>query len=110
VIAQVVLVAAGGVAAQRAADRALDDTFVFLADISQERVLTYSRAAQRAVVETGRQISGIESSPAAALEQLHTELVNSSEVGALAITYADGDYIALRRLDAPEGGFAAYII
>ena len=109
-VAQFTLVVVGGVLARDEATRALDDTFVFLADVSEERALTFSRAAERAVIEVARQVPGDEGDPSALLEQLHTELAIASEVSAVAVTYRNGDYVALRRVGGLRGGFSAYII
>lgn len=109
-VAQLTLVVGGAISARLQANRALDDTFLFLADVSEERVLTFSQAAEHSVVEVGRQVDGFELDQSAVLEQLHTELATASELGAVAVTYSNGEYLELRRVGGLRGGFSAYMI
>ncbi|NTV38408.1 MAG: GGDEF domain-containing protein [Demequinaceae bacterium] len=109
-VAQFALVVTGAISARVQANRALDDTFLFLADVSEERVLAFSQAAEQSVIEVGRQVAGQDFEPTAVLEKLHTELAIASELRAVAVTYANGDYLELRRVGGLRGGFSAYII
>lgn len=110
VVAQLVLLAVGSLAARRASVVALDETFVFLMDISEERVLASTHAAERAVADIGTQVGPEKKVPADLLARFHTELVNTHELGALAVTYPNGDLVALRRLGGDHDGFSSYVI
>ena len=50
-VIQVVVLVCGGVLAAREGDRAVDDSFAYLADVSQERVVAYARVAQNVAIE-----------------------------------------------------------
>ncbi len=108
--AQLALIGAGALAAKVEATRALDDTFVFLADVSEERVLSYSDAVERTVTDMNGKIPGDERDSAAVLARLHTVLASTNELGAVDVTYQNGDYVALRRVAGPQPGFSAYFV
>ncbi len=109
-VAQLALVIAGSLAARGEANRALDSNFRFLANVSQERVLSYSRAAERSVGEVTRQVTQGDLDRDVLLRHLHSQLVNTRELGVVSVTYPNGDYVALSRASGPEFMFSSYVI
>lgn len=110
IVAQFVLLIGGGLAAGRSASRALDDTFTYLADISEERVVSFVTAAERAVVEQVPYFEQDGVSALSALRQFHEQLAARDEVASLSVTYTNGEYVSLSRSSTNPGGFSAHII
>ena len=106
-VAQLALVVAGSLAARGEANRALDSNFRFLADVSQERILSYSHAAERSVDEVSAQVTGDDLGPGDVLTVLHAQLMSTRELGVVAVTYENGDYVALGRSAGPRARYLA---
>ncbi len=110
VVAQFVLLIAGGRAADREAGHALGTSFEYLTDISQERVVLSASAVEQLVVGTSVLLRADPSLRGDLLGTLKAELVDVNEAESLSVTYANGDYLKLRRSDTQPDGFEGYSV
>lgn len=94
-IIQVIVLVWGGVLATREGDRALDDSFAYLADVSEERVVSYAQATQNVAIETAKSLEFEDPGALGLLATLHGAVTSRSQVDAVAVIYPDGTYAEL---------------
>lgn len=109
ILLQLALLVGGGVSANRASDKAIANTFAYVADISAERVSGFARAAEEAVRHEVPNFLGARSS-IAAINGFYDTMVTRPELATLSVTYPDGDYIALSRSRQHDDGYSAHVI
>lgn len=110
VVAQFVLLIAGGRAADREAASALGTSFEYLTDISQERVVLSATAVEQLVVGMSGLLRGAPPTKPELAGALHSELAKVGAAESLSVTYANGDYLKLRRSDTQPDGFEGYLV
>jgi len=109
IVVQFALLLGGGLAANRASSRALDDMFTYVADISTERVIGFVRAAEDAVSMEAPQFANDQSS-LGVMADFYATLLNRPELESLAVTYPNGEYVKLARSTQGPGGFSGHVI
>ncbi len=110
VVAQFVLLIAGGRAADREAASALGTSFEYLTDISQERVVLSATAVEQLVVGMSVLLKAAPPTKPELAGALHSELAKVGPAESLSVTYANGDYLKLRRSDTQPDGFEGYLV
>lgn len=110
VLAQFGLVLGGGVAASREASRALDDSFVFLADVSEERAVTFADASEQVATETAHLVERERPTLSQLVGTLYGAVTSRAQVEAVSVTFPNGNFAMLRRSTAYAGGFQSYVI
>ena len=109
IVFQLALLVGGGVAADRASDKAIANTFAYVADISAERVSVFARAAEESVRRELPHFGGARSS-IAAISGFYETMVTRPEVATLSVTYPEGGYVALSRSRHNPNGYSSHTI
>ena len=109
IVIQLVLLVGGGVAANRASERAITNTFTYVTDISAERISVFTRAAEDAVRHEAPNFEGGRSS-LGAISGFYNTMSTRPELQSLSVIYPDGDYVVLARSRQHSDGFAAHVI
>lgn len=107
---QVIVLILGGIFATREANSALDDSFTYLADVSEERVVAYADAAEQVAGETSRSLEAEDPGVAELVGTLHGAVTSQSQVEAVSVTYTDGTFAELSRSPFRGGGFSSHVI
>lgn len=110
VVAQVVVLVAGGVKGTTEANRALDGSFTYLADVSEERVVTYASAATQVANETARTLEFENPGKSALIGILQGAVTSRAQVEAVSVTYPGGAYAELSRSALRSGGYSSHVI
>lgn len=110
VVVQFIILISGGLAAGRAADRAMNDSFEYLADITEERVATFVDSAARTTNDTADDLALEPKSTLGVIDTLHGQLMAGPQVRSISVTYADGDFVVLAREPGRNAGFTSHTI
>lgn len=110
VVLQVVVLAAGGVRGSREADRALDDSFAYLADVSEERVVSFSDAAVQVTHQTAQQLVTEDPGVTGLIGLLHGAVTSRSQVDAVSVTYINGEYAEVSRSLESAAGYSSHLV
>jgi diguanylate cyclase (GGDEF)-like protein len=110
VVAQFVLLIAGGAAADREARNAAEDSVEYLADISHERVLNSVRTVDHLVHDTMRSLRLTQPAKPELVSALRLQLERVTAADALSVTYPNGDFVELGRSETRFGEYRAYLV
>jgi len=109
-IVQVVVLVWGGVLAAIEGDRAVDDSFAYLADVSEERVVAYAQSTENVAVETVKSLEFEDPGAQELIATLHGAVTSRSQVDAVAVIYPDGTYAELAKSRSGRGGYSSHVI
>jgi len=109
-VVQVIVLVWGGVLAAREGGKAVDDSFAYLADVSQERVVAYAQATQNVAHETVKSLEVRDPGVPGAIDTLHGAVTSRSQVDAAAVIYPDGTYAEFSKSKSGRGGYSSHVI
>lgn len=109
-VVQVIVLVWGGFLAAREGNKAVDDSFAYLADVSQERVVAYAQATENVAGETVKSLESEDPGAPGLVETLHAAVTSRSQVDAVAVIYPDGTYAELSRSRSGRGGYSSHVI
>lgn len=107
---QVIVLVSGGIIATREANKAIDDSFAYLADVSEERVVVYAGATQQVASETAKTLELANPGAAGLLGTLHGALTSRPQVESVSVTYPSGNFAELSHAPFRGNGYSSHVI